>query len=113
VSESINMADATGVRIRVSDALKTEWKARARADGTSLSHVVRTAVRLAMLVGPARIQEAVSAINAMRHDLHAVATDLHKIAERDAGVEPDRLRAAVASAHEAAEATAIFLRKRQ
>lgn len=106
------MSDATGIRIRVLDSVKAEWQARARADGTSLSHLMRTAARLAMLAGPRRVKETVATIDAMRRDLHAVAMDLHKIAEGNTAFRPDEVRAALARAHEAAEATSAFLRRR-
>lgn len=106
------MSDATGVRIRVSDSLKSEWRARARADGTTLSQMVRISARLAVLLGPARLRETIITISSMRRDLHAVAADLHKLAQENASVDPEQLRAALASAHEAAEATSAFLRRR-
>ena len=106
------MADATGLRIRVTDALKSEWQARARADGTNLSQLVRISARLGILLGPARLKDAVADISAMRRDLHAVAAYLNKLAQQSAAADPEQLRAALASAHKAAEATSAFLRRR-
>jgi hypothetical protein len=102
----------TELRIRVSKPLKTEWQARARADGVSLSHAVRTASRLGMLLGPARLRESVSTISAIRRDFHAAIAGLNEIAATGHVDEPGKLRAAVARLYEAADATSTFLRKR-
>ncbi|MDI1347061.1 MAG: hypothetical protein PSV22_23670 [Pseudolabrys sp.] len=106
------MRAETAIRLRISGPLKAEWQARARADGISLSHALRTAGRLGMLLGPARLQEAVSAISALRRDLHVAVSELRDVATSGPGIEPDRRRAAIASVHEAAEATTTFLRNR-
>lgn len=105
------MANTTGVRIRVSDALKSEWQARARADGITLSHLLRVSARLGILLGPARLKDAIAAIGAMRRDLHAVVADLNRLAQENTA-DSEQLRATLASAHEAAEATSAFLRRR-
>lgn len=106
------MRSETELRIRVSKTLKNEWKARARADGVSLSHVLRTAGRFAMLLGPAHLQTTVAHVGAIRRELHAVNAELSRIALEGHRIEPGDLRAAIARAHEAADATAVFLRRR-
>jgi hypothetical protein len=111
-SEGERMRAETELRIRVSKRLKDAWQARAREDGVSLSHVIRTAGRLGMILGPARLHESVSKISAIRRDLQAANAELIKLATAAPAVEPGRLRAAVASVHEAADATATFLRQR-
>lgn len=106
------MRAESAIRIRVSTKLKTEWQARARADGISLSHALRTATRLGMILGPARLHESVTTISAIRRDLHAAIAELTSIAATGSGAEADKARAAVARAYEAADATATFLRMR-
>jgi hypothetical protein len=106
------MRAETELRIRVSKTLKTEWKARARADGVSLSHVLRTAGRFAMLLGPGHLQDAVAHVSAIRRELHAANTELSRIAVEGSRIDPAELRAAVARTHEAADATTVFLRRR-
>jgi hypothetical protein len=105
------MRASSAIRIRVSDELKSEMQTRARADGISLSHALRTAGRLGLLLGAGRLNQAVATVSAMRRDLHAATADLHQIAA-DGGVSPDELRAALARVYEAADAAAVFLRRR-
>lgn len=76
----------SAIRIRVSDELKSEMQTRARADGISLSHALRTAGRLGLLLGPGRLHQAVATVSAMRRDLHAATADLHQIAADAAAV---------------------------
>lgn len=106
------MRAQTEIRVRLSKPLKTEWQARARADGVSLSHAVRTAGRIGMLLGAARLHESISMVSAIRRDLHSLDASLHEIATAGPGIEPDELRAVVASIYEAAEAVTAFLRRR-
>ena len=105
------MRASSAIRIRVSDELKSEMQTRARADGISLSHALRTAGRLGLLLGAGRLNQAVATVSAMRRDLHAATADLHQIAA-DGGISPDELRAALARVYEAADAAAVFLRRR-
>ena len=105
------MRASSAIRIRVSDELKSEMRTRARADGISLSHALRTAARLGFLLGPGRLHETVATVAAMRRDLHAAAADLHQIAA-DGAINSDELRAALTCVYEAADAAATFLRKR-
>ena len=106
------MRTETMLQIRVSAAVKKEWQARARADGVSLSHVLRTAGRFAMLLGPRHLQDTVAHVAAIRRELHAANTELSRIAVEGSHIDPAELRAAVARTHEAADATTVFLRRR-
>ena len=106
------MRAETEIRVRLSKTLKAAWKARARDDGISLSHAIRTAGRLGMLLGPARLHESVSKISAIRRDLHAIDASLQLIATAGPDIEAGELRAAVARVHEAADAATNFLRRR-
>ena len=76
------MRAETAIRVRVSTTLKTEWQARARADGISLSHALRTAGRLGMILGPARLHESVTAISAI--GMICVALTKHTLIGEDA-----------------------------
>lgn len=106
------MRTDTQLQIRVSKTLKSEWKARAQAEGVSLSHALRTAGRLGMLLGPRHLQDAVAAVHAMRQELHAIIAELTEIGAAGSRVEPGVLREAIARAYEAADATTQFLRRR-
>ena len=106
------MRAETEIRVRLSRPLKAAWKARARDDGISLSHAIRTAGRLGMLLGPARIQETVATVSAMRRDLHSLDASLQMIASGGPGIDPSEVRAVVARVHEAADAATNFLRRR-
>jgi hypothetical protein len=106
------MRSETMLQIRVSAALKREWKARAQAEGVSLSHALRTAGRLGMLLGPGHLQDAVAAVHAMRRELHAIIAELTEMAAAGSRIEPSVLREAIARAYEAADATTHFLRRR-
>jgi hypothetical protein len=102
----------TTIGLRVSEDLKAEWQDRARADGVSLSHILRTSCRIAMLVGPTRLGGALKTIGAMRRDLHGINEELRKLADGSLPVDTDEIRAAVASVHVAAQAAASFLQRR-
>jgi cytochrome c556 len=92
--------------------LKAEWQDRARADGVSLSHVLRTSCRIAMLAGPTRLRGTMKTIRAMRRDLHGINAELQKLADGRQPVDLAEIRAAVARVHVAAEAAASFLQRR-
>lgn len=102
----------TAIRLRISNALKEEWQKRARADGVSLSHLLRTAGRLGMIIGPGRLQETITTLDAIRRDLHAANVELKGLCSTSTAIEPGRVRTAVASVNEAADAVTEFLRRR-
>jgi hypothetical protein len=99
------------IGLRISEDLKIELQKRARADGVSLSHAMRTACRLGMLVGASRLNDAVSTIGTIRRDLHGINAELRKLLDRGQPVDADEIRAAVARVHVAAEAAASFLQR--
>lgn len=99
------------IRLRIPSALKKEWQERAQDNGISLSHALRTAGRLGMLAGPGKLQNTIAGLDAMRRELHAANADLKNLCST-AGIDPGRVRAAVASVNQAADAVTDFLRRR-
>jgi hypothetical protein len=102
----------TTIGLRVAEDLKAEWQDRARAEGVSLSHILRTSCRIAMLIGPSRLRGALKTIGAIRRDLHGINAELRKLADGRQPVDLNEIRAAVARVHVAAEAAASFLQRR-
>lgn len=99
------------IRLRIPSTLKKEWQDRAEGYGISLSHALRTAGRLGMIAGPRRLQDTITALDAMRRDLNAASAELKSL-RATTSIDPERVRAAVLGINQAADAVSDFLRRR-
>lgn len=102
-------ADAI-IRVRVTEQLKAEWFAHAQKSGVHLSDLVRTACRVAVLVGHDRLSGALGDVAGMRRDLNALGADMRRIAQDNPQVSPDELRAAIARVYLTADAISAAIR---
>jgi hypothetical protein len=101
--EHNNLRANTVIKCRVSERLKAEWAAHADKNGIALSDFVRTACRLAILVGHSRLAEGLTDITCIRRDLHVIGAELRQIADDNPRVLSAEVRSVLARVHLATE----------